>query len=416
MQILYIITQADGGGAQKYVLSLAKHFRGTIAAGDEAGKLFDNAKQAGLTVFPLTHLKRNIHPWHDFLAVWEIKQLIKNLQPDIVHLNSTKAGILGSFASIGLKKRKTLINYDRNLLLSKSKMIFTAHGFRFNEPLSFPAKNFYLALEKTASIYRDFIITVSDADRKSALNNKIINENKIQTIHNGIPQINFLTKEEARQKLNLPNNKFAQRYSSDEDEITSTNALKNEQKNDHSITKNSAEFIFGTIANFYKSKGIDVLIEAISRLDQPVKDKCQFVIIGEGKEKKNLELRIKNHSLEKQIILLGKINNAPKYLKAFDAFILPSRKEGFPFVILEAMQAGLPIIATDVGGNKEALDDAGIIIPPEDSTVLAKEIFRFTYDRINASKLSQKALERSKLFTEQKMLTETESIYQKLLN
>ena len=132
MRILYVITQADGGGAQKYTLALAKHFNGAIAAGNEAERLFIDAQRAGLKTFELTHLKRNINLWHDVLAVWEIRKLIKSYNPDIVHLNSSKAGILGSFACIG----------------TKAKMIFTAHGFVFNEPLSLPVKNFYLLWKK----------------------------------------------------------------------------------------------------------------------------------------------------------------------------------------------------------------------------------------------------------------------------
>ncbi len=364
MTILYIITQADGGGAQKYVLALAKHFNGMIAAGlrlrgrsdsrsDEAVKLFDDAKAARLQTFTLKHLKRNIHPWHDFWAVWEIRELVKNLKPDIVHLNSTKAGVLGSFACIDLR----------------TKIVFTAHGFRFNEPLSLPAKNFYLTLEKIASSYRDFIITVSDADRKSALKNKLIDENKIQTIHNGLAPIDFLPREEARKALGLPLDKK----------------------------------ITVTIANDYKTKGFDILEKALAI--KPVSGTLT-VVMGEVSNKKQSNENIK---------YLGFIQNASKYLKAFDATVISSRKEGFPFAALEAMQAGQPIIATNVGGIPEALGDAGKLVPPDDAKALGEAIETVFGDENRAKKLSLKALERAKLFTEEKMLEETKKIYSKLL-
>src|SRR5262249_14800523 len=145
MRILYIITQADGGGAQKYVLTLAAHFKGAIAAGDEAKKLFDDAKALGLQTFELKHLKRDICLGHDCWAVREMRELIKSFAPDIVHLNSTKAGVLGSFAAIGLSAK------GGSASGGKTKVVFTAHGFRHNEPLFWPAKSFYLALEKVAS-------------------------------------------------------------------------------------------------------------------------------------------------------------------------------------------------------------------------------------------------------------------------
>jgi glycosyltransferase involved in cell wall biosynthesis len=365
MKILYIITQADGGGAQKYVLTLAKYFGGKIAAGAEDKKLFNDAITAGIRVYPLGHLKRNISPVSDILAIWEIRNLIKNLNPDIVHLNSTKAGVLGSFAAIGLK----------------TKVVFTAHGFRFNEPMSYPIKNFYLALEKIASSCRDFIITVSDADKESALKNKLIDYGKISTVHNGISPINFFDRDQARAKLNLPTDKK----------------------------------IVGTIANFYKTKGIDVLIEAVNTLPKSTLEKTLFMIIGDGTEFENLKLRIKNLKLENNIRLMGKIDNASIYLKAFDAFVLPSRKEGFPFAILEAMQASLPIIAADVGGNKEALGDTGILVPSENPDALSRVINTVLRDSNTVRSISGKTFERSKLFTEEKMLEETKNVYEKVL-
>lgn len=366
MRILYIITQADGGGAQKYTLALAKHFNGAIAAGNEAGKLFINAQSAGLETFELQHLKRDINLWQDAQAVWEIRDLIKFYRPDIVHLNSSKAGILGSFARIG----------------TKAKIVFTAHGFVFNEPLSTPLKMFYLALEKVASSYRDFIITVSDADKKSALDNNLIAINKIQTIHNGLPQINFLSKDEAKRQLGISENKI----------------------------------IIGNTSNFYKTKGLDVLIEAVSLLSEDVKAKSEFVIIGDGSEKENLKSKITNLKLDASIKLLGKIDNASDYLKAFDLFTLPSRKEGLPFALLEAMQAGLPIIASNVGGIPEALGDAEILVEPENPKTLADALSTMIKDEQKRSDLSAKALERSKLFIGEKMLTETNTVYKKIIS
>lgn len=358
MRILYIITQADGGGAQKYTLALAKYFGGTIAAGDEANKLFDDAKSVGIETHRLTHLKRNINPWHDLLAIGEIRQLIKMLGPDIVHLNSTKAGVLGSFAAMGLK----------------TKVVFTAHGFRFNEPLSLVSRQFYLALEKVASSYRDFIITASDADKKSALDNNLIEPNKIKTIHNGIGTIIFLTKGEARAALKLPMDKI----------------------------------IIGCVANFYKSKGVDVLAAGASMLANHVKNQVLVVLIGEERSDVNVQP-------SDIIIKLGKLENASKYLKAFDIIVIPSRKEGFPFVMLEAMQAELPIIATNVGGNNEGLFTAGRLIDPSSPQQIAQAITELIADKSIIMDLGRKAAERSKLFTEQKMFEETEKVYAAIL-
>jgi glycosyltransferase involved in cell wall biosynthesis len=382
MKILYIITQADGGGAQKYTLALARHFNGAIAAGNEANKLFIDAQRVGLTTFELKYLKRNLNLWNDLMAVWEIHQLIKTYKPDIVHLNSTKAGILGSFAAIG----------------TKTKVIFTAHGFVFNEPLSLPLRNFYLSLEKIASGYRDFIITVSDVDRQSALNNKIISADKITTIHNGLSPVSFLNRDQARAELGLSG---------------ILPPLPLGEGRGEGFFKD--KIIIGSTSNFYRTKGLDVLIRAVAMLDESTKSKINVIIIGDGPERRNLELGVRSYRLENIIKLLGKKGNAAIYLRAFDYFVLPSRKEGFPFALLEAMQAGLPIVATNVGGIPEALGGAGILITPEDPKALTDAIHTILLDSNIVKNLSTKAQERSQLFTEEKMLAETEKIYRLII-
>ncbi len=349
MKILYIITQADGGGAQKYVLTLAKHFKGIIAAGEEAEELFVQAAKHSITTYRLKHLKRNINLFSDIVALFEIRGLIKAYNPDIVHLNSSKAGFLGSLATIFLK----------------TKVVFTAHGFIFNEPMPFWKKNLYLAFEKNDSDFRDFIITVSDADKKSALDAGLIDPKKIKTIHNGIEKINFLSHNQARKELGLPEDKK----------------------------------IWVTIANDYESKGLNIF-ESFKPASGTM-----IAVIGNTPKRQSSE----------EIKFLGPKEDASKYLKAFDGMIVPSKKEGFPYVVLESLEAGLPVIASAVGGIPEALGDAGILIEKMDGKSLAEKIEKEFLNENKAKELSQKALERSKLFTEEKMLSETKKVYEYLL-
>jgi glycosyltransferase involved in cell wall biosynthesis len=371
MKILYVITQADSGGAQKYVLELAKAFRGEIATGAEKGGLLTEAADANISVYRLYHLQRSIDPLNDIPALYDLIRLVRQTRPDIVHLNSSKAGVLGSFIKP----------------FTKAKIVYTAHGFVFNEPLSSPVRWFYEFMEQWASKYRDYIIAVSEKDRQSALDHRIIHPHKISVIHNGIPQIKFLNKTSARQYLGLPLEKT----------------------------------IIGTIANFYPAKGIDILIEAASRLDQKKREQLYFAVIGDGYERIKYERLIKKYGLENSFKLLGHRELASHYLLGFDIFTLPSRKEGFPFAILEAMQAGLPIVATDVGGVREALGDAGVIIPAEQPDTLIRTITEMLYTNnpdhgLQALRqFSQKALERSQNFTAERMIEQTEKIYNFLI-
>jgi len=321
-KLLFIITQGTWGGAQKYTIELGKKlltkYEVCFAIGENYEELATKLPKETKS-YKLKNLVRNICPKKDLKAIKEIRNLVKKLNIDIVHLNSTKAGVLGSLA---LKK-------------SKAKVIYTAHGWIFNEPLSAHKKKLYTFLEKYTSRYKDVIIVLSQKEKNDAVRIGI-QEEKLAVIPLGIEKPTFLSKEDARKQLNLD--------------------LK---------TK-----IFGTIANFYRTKGLDILIEAAKNHKN-----LNFAIIGDGMEKKLLESLIKGHKL-KNIKLLGKKDEASKYLKAFDAFILPSRKEGFPYVLLEAMAAGLPIIATKVGGIEEMLSkyENKILVEKENPKELSEAI------------------------------------------
>lgn len=365
MSILYIITQADGGGAQKYVLALAKHFNGWIACGGEKTALFLEAAKLNIPTFKLKHLKRDISPWHDLWAIFEIKNLIKKLKPDIVHLNSTKAGFLGSIAG----------------RLAGAKVVFTAHGFRFLEPL-FPASQwFYRGIEKFAGYFRDYIIAVSKADKNSALQYKLISPDKIAVVYNGIEKIEFFEKEAAKKNLGLATEKK----------------------------------IIGIVANLYKTKGVDTVIKAYPLMSARAIDGSAVAVIGHGPEMQNLKKQISEAGLEEKIILLKIIPDAAKNLKAFDSFVMPSRKEGIPFALLEAMQAGLSTATTMVGGIPEVISDGTVAVPPDNPKALAEGMEKATFDENIKSSNAQKALKQAELFTEEKMLRETEKIYEKVL-
>ncbi len=362
MKILYLVTTGDMGGAQKYVLNLAQYFHGSIGIGQDNKALQAEAKGKNLPVYTISHLHRNIRPKADFLALCEVYQLLKKLQPDILHVNSSKAGVLGSLAG----------------WLARVPVVFTAHGFQYLEPMSSPKKWLFWACERFCRIFRKFVITVSNKDRMQALFDGVVVEEKSTTIHHGIATPNFLPSEEARNRLSVSQNKI----------------------------------IIGTIANAYYTKGLDVLIDAVSKLRTK---NVECVIIGDGPN--TLELKKQAHSLgvEANIKFVGQLANASNYLQAFNVFVLPSRKEGFPYALLEALTAGLPIVATNVGGNKELLNDAGLMVLPENSTQLAEAIDKLLNNKELAEECSTKAKLRAKNFTTEDMLKKTSAIYEVVL-
>lgn len=367
-KILYIVTQAEWGGAQKYVFDLATNltekFDITVAAGAEGAsrELLDKLVSAKIKNFTFKHLKRDINLWHDILAIFEIVKFLRQNNFDIIHLNSTKAGVLGAIAA--------------QLNRIRPKIIYTAHGWAYLEPLPFYKHWLYLIMEKIVARLRDYTIVLSEKEKQIALQYGTAKLNAISVISNGIDlkNLHFFTKEEARQKLNLP----------------------------------ADEFIIGTIANLYKTKGLEYLIETVKQLAN-----VQIVIIGEGPERKNLEKKIKQNKLEEYVTLDGSLSLAYQYLPAFDIFVLPSIKEGLPYTLLEAMAAGLPIVATDVGTVPEITKNqkTGLIVPPADSQAITEAIAILIKNPEFAQQLGANAKEVFKKFDLRTMIEKTKIIY-----
>ncbi len=374
-KILYLVTQSDFGGAQHYLYdltaNLSKNFIIVVASGEQTnkGELAKKLKAAGVRYLPLSHLKRAISPWHDWLAFWQIVNLIKKEKPNIVHLNSSKVSILGSFAA---------------WLCKVPKIIYTVHGWVFNEDLPVGKKFFYKILERLTARFKTGIICLSEWEKQNTVRQKIAPAAKISVIYNGIAPINFLPRLKAREQL-----------------AKITGAPIDDQT-----------ILIGAIGNLYKNKGYEYLIEAVNMLRAMRYALC--VIIGAGPEKNNLQLRINNYALQNKIILAGAIPDAAQLLCAFDVYVCSSVKEGLPYSILEAMQAELPIVATSVGAVPEIISNGqnGLLTEPKNANQLAEKIQYLINNPGTAKKLGGHAqADVKKRFSLEKMMAETQIIY-----
>ncbi len=345
MRLLYIITQGECGGAQKQVLDLAIYMHKIghkvfVATGRQESLsdnwLFDNLKQAGFKksdLFIVEDLQREIKIKKDGRAFFLIYQLVKNTKPHIVHVHSTKAGILASLAA----------------KIAGSRVIYTVHGFVFSEPMDFLKKIFYVLAEFIASFFRDQTIVVSEADFDQGKKYKILRGGRGVVIYNGLDEnlsSDILDKESARRIICAKAGIFEKEA-----------------------------IIIGVVANLYKTKGIEYLIEAAEKINFDGGVKPYFVVIGEGELRAELERKISDYKMNKSFFLIGSIPQAYRFLKAFDLVALPSVKEGFPYILLEATLADVPIVATHVGGIPELSKYTSIfLVNPADSSSLAKTI------------------------------------------
>ena len=218
-------------------------------------------------------------------------------------------------------------------LAGVKKIIYRIGGWTFNDPRSLWARAFYRFIEKVSARWKDIIIVNAECHRKQAIKLGIKPRREILTIYNGIGNLEFLSRKKARRLLKLKD----------------------------------SDFVVGTIANNYPAKGIKYLIKAAKEFQS-----IKFIIIGKGNRF---------------------IPEAYKYLKAFDIFVLPSVKEGFPWTILEAMAAEVPIIATRVGAIPEIIEHnkSALLVEPKNPEELAKAINKLIKDKNLQEKLTKKA-------------------------
>ena len=352
-KVLFVITQSEIGGAQRFFLELLprlskEKYEISVAVGSTAApsqEFADSLAEQNFKIFTLNHLKRDsgFLFWQDWRAVFELRKLIKNIRPDVLFLNSSKAGFIGSLATVFPSKLTT-----KN---QKLTTIYRIGGWTFNDPWPWWKKRFWIVLEKISAKWKNLIIVNNQHDLEQAKSFKIAPTEKLVLIYNALDpyKIALLEKEEAKLKIFEKLSKVSGRIF-------------------------QAKTMVGTIANFYPSKGLEYLVQAADLL----KDRKDliFLIIGDGLLRASLEQQIKDLGLENKVFLLGHLENARQYLPAFDIFLLPSVKEGFPWVVLEAMSAKLPMIATKVGAVPEIIEDGknGLLVSPAQPGQIAEKI------------------------------------------
>lgn len=296
--VLYLITKANWGGAQRYIFDIVTHLPDayvSIVAFGARGEFAQKLTQAGIKTRELPRLGRDIDIVSDIKSFSEILRCIRDIRPDIIHLSSSKAAALGALAA---------------RIAGVPKIIFTVHGWPFKENRNFIWRVFTYKVSWLTALLSHDVIVVSRTDERAGKRMRLVGK-KIHYVPIGIEHPEFLSREEAAASI--------------------------------SIMAARARIV--TIAELTPNKGLRYAIEAIGALaDRHVE--AEYFIIGEGEERKRLEGLADERGIRDRVHFLGFVQDAAKYLPAFDIFLLPSIKEGTPYVLLEAAAAGLPIVTT----------------------------------------------------------------------
>jgi glycosyltransferase involved in cell wall biosynthesis len=372
MKILYVITKSNWGGAQRHVYDLATAMKAKghevmVALGGE-GMLKQRLDAAGIYTFSISSMGRDVSVTKDTGAFRAIYTIIKNKRPDVLHLHSTKAVFLGALAG---------------RLLRTKTIVATVHGWAFNEPRPFYERLIIATFAWKSMILAHTTIVISEKDYKQALLFPGVKK-KVAYIPLGIASPTFVSVDGAKQHIARLLN-----------------------------VDTSKRLMIAAIAELHDNKGLTYLIHAMKAVAER-HSQVLCAIIGDGEEKPALSALIAELKLENHVYLAGFIDQAAEYLKAFNVFVLPSLKEGLPYVLLEAGSASLPVVATTVGGIPDIVEDmkSGILIQPKNSRELAHAITFMIEHPEERRRFGNALKERiSAKFGVEKMLVSVESLY-----
>lgn len=326
-------------------------------------------------IVSIKEMVRPVSPIKDFITTIKLYQYIKKNNIDIVHTHTSKGGFVGRLAA-GLAGVRTVVH--------------SVQGFAFHEHSGRLSTAFYVLLERFVARFCDKIIFVNSHDKEVAISKKIIKTEKAVLIYNGI----------APQKVQL---------SSDE-------ILKARRDIRNEFDLPSDALIVGAIARLSPQKGIEYLIESIPNLIEKHQN-LYFLIVGTGALERKLKNRVADLNINNNVIFTGYRSDNTILLNSLDIYVLPSLWEGFSLSLLEAMAVGLPIITTNIKGNKEAVDnECGIVVSPKSSTELEEALDKYISNSSFRYNMAAKAKDKfMKNHTHEFMLDQTFALYKKLI-
>lgn len=307
IRVLHVAEAA--GGVERYLQTLFKYSdKEQVENILVCSQNYDYKKMKSLAdrviVLKMAH---QINPSSDIKVEKALRRIIKQLKPDIVYAHSSKAGALARIADLGLK----------------NKVIYNPHGWAFNMQQSAKKKEMYKWVEKISAHFCDKIVCISDAEKESALREKICKPSKLQVIYNGIDLEaikNTIPKTKA--ELNIPEDAF----------------------------------VVGMVGRLSKQKAPDVFVKAAKLIKDKIPN-AYFLMVGDGELRGQVENLIHQYDLGSSFLITGWVDNPTAYMKIMDVGMLLSRWEGFGLVLPEYMACGVPIVATNVDAIPNIIKD-----------------------------------------------------------
>jgi glycosyltransferase involved in cell wall biosynthesis len=385
-KILHIITRLDMGGsaqntlltchqlAHKYEMILvhghSQESRMTDAEREAVEEQVDRARVKGVQMVAVPCLVRRISPLSDIIALYDLVRIILKEKPDIVHTHTSKAGILGRLAA----------------KISKvTRIVHTPHGHVFFGHFGPVLSRIYLWIEKLFGPISSRVIALTDGESRDYTDLNVYPQNKLVKIHSGVDIDKFkkapASMVEKKRALGLP------------------------QKG----------LVVGYIGWLLPIKGPMYLLKAIKDVWTEHKDLI-LVYIGKGDLDVELRSEALKASAKGKVNFLGWRKDIHEILPLFDILVLPSLNEGMGRVLVEAMAAGKPVVASNVGGIPDLVKHNlnGLLVPPGDEKALAAAIRQLINDPEKAKMMGQCGREFCHQFSVEAMVEKLDNLYQEL--
>jgi glycosyltransferase involved in cell wall biosynthesis len=356
--ILHVITRLEAGGAPRSLLLLLEGLRAAgieveLATGRTSPPTLDmlpEAERLGIPVHVVRHLRRDPHPWHDTAALVELIRLIRRRRPVLVHAHTSKAGFLGRLAA----------------RLTGVPSVYSPRGTILEGYFTGLRRGFFLRLDRLAARWSSFIVGLTPEESASYLAAGIGRPGQHVHIPIGVDCTLFAPPEPAertrrRRELGLV----------------------------------EGELLLLSVGRLVPVKDQATLVRGLALLPADLPPwRCW--IVGAGPEQEGLSRLITESGLAGRVRLTGHTDEVPRLLGLGDLFLLTSVNEGFGRVLLEAMAAGLPVVATSVGGIPSVLDDGkvGRLVPPRNPDALAGVLAPLLLDSGERARLARLGRER----------------------
>ena len=371
IHILHIITRLDvGGSTENTMISVTRMPHSEFSCGLISGwtanppaGLAEVLSQANVPWVQVRHLRRPVNPIADCSALWQLTRAIRRMGVDIVHTHSSKAGFLGRLAA---------------RMAGVRHIVHTPHGHVFEEYFSPVATRTFIALERLAARWTDYIVTLSDEEAKEHLRQRIGRPEQFVTIPSGV----------------------------DLDAVTAAPPVRLAPEGP----------LITAVARLVPIKGLQYLVEAAPEILQRCPG-ARFLLVGDGEMRPMLEAQARSLGVSERVHFAGYRKDVASILAGADAVVLPSLNEGMGRVLVMAMALGKPIVATRVGGVPELLGagEAGLLVPPRDALALAEGITKLLQDPSLTSAVGEAGRRRAPRYSAESMLEALAKLYRKVM-